>query len=247
MQQAPARKEEAQRQMKHRRLQPGTAATSNMASHIPTMPSVVLTDVEADVLALFDQLQQLQLELALLRSQQSHASGPYPHMKPVVCCGLTVDTDNPSEAGASVPAEHDLAGDQTQLLEAKATLALRNSVVESVVAVQPTLKAVHRATHASPVEGYVQLYLLHSLCSADGWGLKGTYYQTLSSAMPLPSKQPQCAQICRRRQVVWQSLQLRVSLSATETSSWLRKHCNSLGKPMTKNRRVSRAGGLRER
>jgi hypothetical protein len=66
----------------------------------------------------------------------------------------TVDADNPSEGHASGPAEDDLAKDQTQLLEAKATLALRNSVVENVVAVQPTLKAVHRATHASPVERY---------------------------------------------------------------------------------------------
>jgi hypothetical protein len=64
-----------------------------------------------------------------------------------------VDTNNPSK-GRAGPAEYDLARDQTQLLEAKATLALRNSVVENVVAVQPTLKAVHRATHASPVERY---------------------------------------------------------------------------------------------
>jgi hypothetical protein len=65
----------------------------------------------------------------------------------------TVDANNPSE-GRVVPVEDDLARDQTQLLEAKATLALRNSVVENVVAVQPTLKAVHRATHSSPVERY---------------------------------------------------------------------------------------------
>ncbi|KAK4155356.1 centromere protein H (CENP-H)-domain-containing protein [Chaetomidium leptoderma] len=83
-----------------------------------------LTQVEANALALYDQLQQLQLELALLRSQR----------------------------GASQTAVHDLVGDQTRLLEAKATLALRNSIVESVVAVQPTLNAVHDAPLASPVE-----------------------------------------------------------------------------------------------
>ena len=65
----------------------------------------------------------------------------------------TVDANNSSE-GRVGPAQDDLARDQTQLLEAKATLALRNSVVENVVTVQPTLKAVHRATHASPVERY---------------------------------------------------------------------------------------------
>lgn len=48
--------------------------------------------------------------------------------------------------------EGDLARYQDQLLEAKATLDLRNLVVENVVAVQPTLNAVHSATHASPAE-----------------------------------------------------------------------------------------------
>lgn len=47
-----------------------------------------------------------------------------------------------------------MARGQMQLLDAKATLSLRNSVVESAVAAQPTLNAVHRATHASPVERY---------------------------------------------------------------------------------------------
>lgn len=41
-----------------------------------------------------------------------------------------------------------------QLLEARVALSLRDSIVESVVAAQPTLMAVHRATHASPVERY---------------------------------------------------------------------------------------------
>ncbi|KAK0633337.1 centromere protein H (CENP-H)-domain-containing protein [Immersiella caudata] len=43
-------------------------------------------------------------------------------------------------------------GLQTRLLDAKAAFALRNEVLENVVTVEPTLKAVHNATHASPVE-----------------------------------------------------------------------------------------------
>ncbi len=59
-------------------------------------------------------------------------------------------------AHTSQLAEDDMATHQTRALEAKATLALRNSVVENVVAVQPTLHAVYDAAHASPVEKYTR-------------------------------------------------------------------------------------------
>jgi len=54
-----------------------------MASQAFASQSLVLTDTEAEVLALFDQLQQLELELALLGSQQSHeASSGWSFPKP---------------------------------------------------------------------------------------------------------------------------------------------------------------------
>jgi hypothetical protein len=60
-----------------------------MASHnVPSRPSLVVTETEAGVLALYDQLQQLQLELALLQSQQDHhASGQSPRAG--ACCRNT--------------------------------------------------------------------------------------------------------------------------------------------------------------
>lgn len=125
-----------------------------MAANTSTTPSLILSEAEAEALALFDQLQRLQLELALLRSQQDHQTSGQSSRNPRMIVSerepvmLTIQL----ESGASRAAEHDLAGVQTRLLEAKATLALRNSVVESVVAVQPTLNAVHDAIHASPVE-----------------------------------------------------------------------------------------------
>ncbi|KAL2178630.1 centromere protein H (CENP-H)-domain-containing protein [Thermothelomyces heterothallicus CBS 202.75] len=101
-----------------------------MASHSPSVSSPAFTETEASVLALYDQLQQLQLELALLQSQHSHRAP---------------DVGSPTTG-------HDLSENQTRFLEAKATLALCNSVVERVVAVQPTLNAVHQARQASAVE-----------------------------------------------------------------------------------------------
>ena len=45
-----------------------------MASRILATPSPILSETEAYALALYDQLQQLQLELALLRSQRGHSA-----------------------------------------------------------------------------------------------------------------------------------------------------------------------------
>ena len=47
-----------------------------------------------------------------------------------------------------------LGGLQEGALQAKATTALRDQVVENVMLVQPLLNAVHHATHASPIERY---------------------------------------------------------------------------------------------
>ncbi|AEO65788.1 uncharacterized protein THITE_2113209 [Thermothielavioides terrestris NRRL 8126] len=104
------------------------AATASTATPTP-LPH--FTEREASVLALYDRLRQLQLELALLTSQRSH--------------GVI-------ETSASRRAENDLAVDEARLLEARATLDLRDSVVENVVTLQPILNAVHHATHASPLE-----------------------------------------------------------------------------------------------
>ncbi|KAL2020159.1 hypothetical protein VTK56DRAFT_8683 [Thermocarpiscus australiensis] len=96
------------------------------SNNVPAHP-LRLTETEAGVLGLYDRVLELQLELALLRSH--HSSG-----------------------GVSQAAVHETAESQIRLLESKATLSLINNIVESVVAVQPTLNAVHHATHASPIE-----------------------------------------------------------------------------------------------
>ncbi|KAL2269897.1 hypothetical protein VTJ83DRAFT_2081 [Remersonia thermophila] len=103
-----------------------------MASNTPAKPSAVFTGAELAVLGLFDQLQQLQLELALLRSRsRALPSATY---------------------GASQHNEQNSEEQRLQLLEAKATLALRDSIIENTISLQPTLNAVHHATGASPAE-----------------------------------------------------------------------------------------------
>ncbi|KAL1897868.1 hypothetical protein Sste5346_003720 [Sporothrix stenoceras] len=86
-----------------------------------------LSDDEKRVLALYDQLRSIRLEIALLKARESFT-----------------DSLSPSTA--------DTATQQRQLLEARASYVLRNEVVDSVLTVNPVLKAVHGATQASPIE-----------------------------------------------------------------------------------------------
>ncbi|KAK4197507.1 centromere protein H (CENP-H)-domain-containing protein [Triangularia verruculosa] len=94
-----------------------------MATRNVTTSLPQFSQAEAGVLELYDKVQQLQLQLAALRAREHH----------------TQEVKAPADG-------------QARLLEAKASLSLRDSVVESVVIVQPILKAVHHATHASPIE-----------------------------------------------------------------------------------------------
>ncbi|CAK7268237.1 hypothetical protein SEPCBS119000_002958 [Sporothrix epigloea] len=87
-----------------------------------------LSDDETLVLTLYDQLRGLQLQKALLKARLA------------------------STDVASPPPPDDIATLQKQLLEARAAYILRNEVVDSVLTVNPVLKAVHGATRASPIE-----------------------------------------------------------------------------------------------
>ncbi|OAA53788.1 Centromere protein Cenp-H [Niveomyces insectorum RCEF 264] len=89
---------------------------------------LVLSEEEKHVLTLYDRLRALQLEVALLKARQSY------------------DGDTSSSSLKNVEAA------QKQLLDARAAYVLRNEAVDGVLTVQPILKAVHRATQASPIE-----------------------------------------------------------------------------------------------
>ena len=104
-----------------------------MASDSLRPSLLTFSESEENILELYDKVQELQLQLALLTSRQLH-------IQPVA-------VGQQSEINDVTATES-----QNLLLEAKATLAVRDSVVESVVTAPPTLKAVHHATQASPIE-----------------------------------------------------------------------------------------------
>ncbi|KAL8388400.1 hypothetical protein RB595_009268 [Gaeumannomyces hyphopodioides] len=86
---------------------------------------------EERVLQLFDRLQELQLQIALVKARQSLA---------------------PSLGSSSEENEAALEEAKTQLLETRASYFLRNQAVESVLSANPILNAIHGAKLASPIE-----------------------------------------------------------------------------------------------
>ncbi|KAK3989221.1 centromere protein H (CENP-H)-domain-containing protein [Cladorrhinum sp. PSN332] len=94
-----------------------------MAPDMPISSLPVFSEAEEGILELYNSVRELQLQLSLLKARQQH-----------------------THSGATAMEI------QQQLLDAKITLSMRDSVVESVLTAPPTLRAVHHATHASPVE-----------------------------------------------------------------------------------------------
>ncbi|KAH8204225.1 hypothetical protein TruAng_001645 [Truncatella angustata] len=92
----------------------------------PQQKSLLLSDDEKRVLELYDRLQQLQLEIALITAQKDHVS----------------DQRQPQSIESA----------QNDLLESRAKYVLRNEVVESIVMANPVLQAIHGGENASPIE-----------------------------------------------------------------------------------------------
>ncbi|KAM5380165.1 hypothetical protein ACJZ2D_003616 [Fusarium nematophilum] len=92
-------------------------------SHLP------ISEDEEKILALYDQLQSLRLEIAIINAQRSH---------------------QPDESSSFTPEETQKA--QSELLETRAKYVLRNDVIEAVVVANPILKAVHAGTEAPATE-----------------------------------------------------------------------------------------------
>jgi len=89
----------------------------------------LLTEEEKRVLDVYDLLEELQLEIALLKAQG------------VLSQEETMDTS-----------EEDIVTAQQDLLKFKAAYQVRNNVIESVLIANPVLKAVHGGKNASIAE-----------------------------------------------------------------------------------------------
>ncbi|MCJ1325418.1 hypothetical protein MMC10_002081 [Thelotrema lepadinum] len=102
------------------------------------VPPLALTAQESEILDLYDQIQELRLENALMDAQISQAKA---------------STPNPSAEAA--PSLLQAAGDDN--LDARAAYLLKESIVKNVVQADPLLKAIHSGANGSPLERYPPL------------------------------------------------------------------------------------------
>ncbi|OBT40788.1 hypothetical protein VE00_08946 [Pseudogymnoascus sp. WSF 3629] len=114
-----------------------TEAASGMAGLEITNPDapkdsfteLQLSELERQILDLYDRLEELQLEIGLLSAPEA--------------------TQNASTEEVT---DEDLQAEQQALLEAKARYALKKGIAESILVANPILKAVHAGSNASPIE-----------------------------------------------------------------------------------------------
>jgi hypothetical protein len=107
----------------------------------------LVTEEEKRILDVYDRLEELQLEIALLKAQGVLSQGE--SSLPVICQVVTnlPISDEPMDAS-----EEDIVTAQQDLLKAKAAYQVRNNVIESVLIANPILKAVHGGKNASIAE-----------------------------------------------------------------------------------------------
>ncbi|QSZ28975.1 hypothetical protein DSL72_003484 [Monilinia vaccinii-corymbosi] len=89
-----------------------------------------LSDQEKRILEVYDKLEELQVEIALLKAQ-----------------GVLSSREFPEEV-----TDEDILKAEEDLLESKANYSLRSKIIENVVIANPVLKAVHAGHNASIIE-----------------------------------------------------------------------------------------------
>ncbi|KFY18378.1 hypothetical protein V493_08668 [Pseudogymnoascus sp. VKM F-4281 (FW-2241)] len=104
-----------------------------------------LSELERQILDLYDRLEELQLEVGLL-------SAPEATQDSKVNPAHDDARDLTPAASAENVTDEDLQAEQQALLEAKARYALKRSIAESILVANPILKAVHAGSNASPIE-----------------------------------------------------------------------------------------------
>ncbi|KAL7936113.1 centromere protein H (CENP-H) domain-containing protein [Trichoderma chlorosporum] len=105
-----------------------------------------LSEDETRVLELYDKLQELRLEIAIINAQQAGKVTCQTRRWKLFLLTRTL-------AGFSgAKHDEDITAAQNALLTARARYRLRNDAIEAVMVANPILKAVHSGTQASPIE-----------------------------------------------------------------------------------------------
>ncbi|KAJ0161581.1 hypothetical protein CTA2_5989 [Colletotrichum tanaceti] len=100
-----------------------------IADQAANAPSLLLSGDEQRVLALYDELRDLEVKVALIKAQQSYAPD--------------VPVQN---------AKENVRQAQQDAAKARAGWLLRNDITDNVITANPILKAVHGSTQSTPIE-----------------------------------------------------------------------------------------------
>ncbi|GKT40202.1 uncharacterized protein ColSpa_00383 [Colletotrichum spaethianum] len=103
------------------------------AEHATNAPILLLSKDEHRVLALYDELRDLEVKVALIKAQQRHTPGGLPHSS------IQNNEKNVRQA-------------QQDAAKARAGWLLRNDITDSVITANPILKAIHSSTQSTPIE-----------------------------------------------------------------------------------------------
>lgn len=122
--------------------QDSLAATGSSFGSSGVLP---LADNEKRILDLYDRLQQLQLEVALINAQNNYQPRIYLTFSAAGPLCLNINT-----MPGPTPQSREAAEDA--LLDSRARYVLRNEIAESVMSSKPVLQAVHGGSRASPIE-----------------------------------------------------------------------------------------------
>ena len=114
-----------------------------------TSSPLPLSDDEAQVLALYDRLQELRLEIAIINARHKLNHGNLIMSKPRK---RNLHSHHPSDTLVEATTDGEVKQIQSALLEARSKYKLRGTVVEAVMMANPILKAVHNGVDASPIE-----------------------------------------------------------------------------------------------
>jgi hypothetical protein len=107
----------------------------------------LLTEEEKRVLDVYDRLEELQLEIALLKAQGVLSQGESLLVGKIKFSKHLPTSDEPMDTS-----KDDIITAQQDLLKAKAAYQVRNNVIESVLMANPILKAVHGGKNVSIAE-----------------------------------------------------------------------------------------------
>ena len=124
----------------------------DLSHFVTSRASQSFSEREDALLSLYDQLDELRLEHAILERQLNSDQGMILNDICIFLCFLLNRSIDLTTTLSNDEAESQLKEAERECLEARSAYLLRNSVVENVISVDPLLKAIHAGTGGEPLE-----------------------------------------------------------------------------------------------